>query len=133
MPNENLLEYGIFVFTKDGVVDIVNFVNRDLMELVGLSEGTNILGETHRNDQVDDKKTFNSTIGNIELMKLLMIVDACGDLSSYKINAVKVLNLWNRTGREDLNESVLDNYVQLCLAHNEKTKLNSKSFTSTYQ
>ena len=93
MPNENLLEYGIFVFTKDGVADIVSFVNRDLMELVGLSEGTNILGETHRNDQVDDKKTFNSTIGNIELMKLLMIADVCGDLSSYKINTVKVLNL----------------------------------------
>ena len=103
------------------------------METVKLSEGHSILGATHRDDMIDDKKIMRATIGNIELMRTMLIIDKCADLSSYKINAVKVLNMWNGTGTEELSEVIVDNYNQLCLAHNERTKLTTDKFTSTYQ
>lgn len=125
--DDNLLaDYGIFVFVRNGLAEIVMLDKSDLYGVVelGKAKNTTVLGNLKHDlsTGMDDLVTLKSLRGNLMLMKAMAFISQNeGTLfNNIRIQAVRALNLrW----RQEINEAtgkLLDNWNQLVALHNIK-------------
>lgn len=95
IENEDLLQLNVIMLqnqiTKQ--YDLVSISPDDLTAKIDLKLGSSILGNFYNNSQVErNKNILESTIGNIELMKLLHISNIVNPGDGYTIGDLKVIN-----------------------------------------
>lgn len=89
--NEQLAA-GIFMFEKDGEMDIQVITNRPLAEVNEFTRGTSIIGERYSNEKAD-KKALEALSGNLEGIKAILYIAANqGLFKGKKIRSIGVIN-----------------------------------------
>lgn len=132
--NPQFIAAGVFVFTKDGFAEIVSLHHNLSHEIVNLGLGTNILGATHKNRDIDENLILQATNGNIDLIKIMCLLNSSTEaLKGYKILGLKSFNIWLQDGTDCYNETLLDNFSRLCQIHNIPLNLTNANFASTLQ
>ena len=141
---DNLLaDYGIFIFKRNGLAEIIMIDKTDLYAKVelGKAKNTTVLGNLQHNldPGMDDLNVMQSLRGNLMLMKALAFISQ-NDMTLFnnvKIQAIKALNL--RWGQEisEANGKLLNNWNRLASIYNikndgdsSKTKLRTISDNS---
>lgn len=115
--NDELLTMGVIVMINDVTheYDLISISPDSLHSSVDLKLGKTILGNFYTDRQVGtNKNILDSTIGNIELMKLMNIANKLNLGADYKISDMKALNMY---AMEDFtymyNEKLKENYATL--------------------
>lgn len=125
--DDNLLaDYGIFVFVRNGLAEIVMIDQSDLYGVVeiGRTKNTTVLGNLRHDlsKGMDDLNVMKSLRGNLLLMKAMAFIsqNEGSIFNGIKIQAVRALNLrWN----QEINEAtgkLMDNWNQLAALYNTK-------------
>lgn len=126
--NENLLaDYGIFIFRRNGLAEIIMIDKTDLYGQVqlGKSKNSTVLGNVRHDlaNGMDDINIMKSLRGNLMLMKAMAFVSQ-NDMTLFngvKIQAVKAMNL--RWGQEihEANDKLINNWNTLVGFYNIKS------------
>ena len=74
--NPSFISAGLLVFTKNKVLEIVSITNNVTHQTVKLEKGTNILGSTIANRDIDEHKIMSATNGNIDLIKVMALLNS---------------------------------------------------------
>ena len=125
--DDNLLaDYGIFVFIRNGLAEIVMIDQSDLYGVVeiGRTKNTTVLGNLRHDlsKGMDDLNVMKSLRGNLLLMKAMAFIsqNEGSIFNGVKVQAVRALNLrWN----QEINEAtgkLMDNWNQLAALYNIK-------------
>lgn len=129
--NESLASSGIFVFTKNNICEIITLTDQNISHVVNLGKGYNILGSKKHDDEVDEHKVLQATNGNLNLMKVMCLLNSELDkFSEYKINSIQCYNPSENRGVEESPEVLFEQFNNVCLLHNIENKLNKKQFSS---
>ena len=87
--NPSFISAGLLVFTKNKVLEIVSITNNVTHQTVKLEKGTNILGSTIANRDVDEHKIMSATNGNIDLIKVMALLNSDAiKYENYRINNI---------------------------------------------
>lgn len=122
---ENLLaDYGIFIFKRGGLAEIVMIDKTDLYAKVelGKAKNTTVLGNLKHDlaSGMDDLNIMQSLRGNLMLMKALAFVSQ-NDMTLFnnvKIQAIKAMNLRWCQEISEANGKLLDNWNRLVEIYN---------------
>lgn len=132
--NPSFISAGLLVFTKNKVLEIVSITNNVTHQTVKLEKGTNILGSTIANRDVDEHKIMSATNGNIDLIKVMALLNSDAiKYENYRINKIESINIWQQTGSEQYFDKLYDNFVELCRIHNVPINLKRSNFSSTLE
>lgn len=132
--NPDYISAGIFVFTKNGLLEIISLHHNATHTLVNLGKGDTLLGATKLNRDVDEHRILKATNGNIDLIKVMTLLNGMPDvLKSYKVNKIVSANIWSQTATDTSNETLFDNFAELCRIHNISLKLKETNFASTLE
>lgn len=89
--DSSLIAAGIYLFKKDGRMEVQVFSNIHLMQLWEGTYGNTILGEKRRNEQCTD--VMEATTANLEGLKALMVLANNPQLlQGYKIRTISIIN-----------------------------------------
>ena len=126
---DNLLaDYGIFVFKRNGLAEILMVDKTDLYAKVqlGKAKNTTVLGNLMHNlsTGMDDLNIMQSLRGNLMLMKAMAFISQ-NDMTLFngvKIQAIKALNM--RWGQEitEANSKLINNWNRLASLYNIKNE-----------
>lgn len=132
--NPSFISAGLLVFTKNKLLEIVSITNNVIDQKVKLEKGTSILGSTKANRDVDEHKTMAATNGNIDLIKVMALLNSDTiNYENYRINKIESINIWQQTGTDEYFDKLYDNFVELCRAHNVPINLKKSNFSSTLE
>ncbi len=134
MNNPKLIAAGLFCFTKNGLCEIVSISHNLTHQVTNLGKGKTLLGATKYDYEVDEHKIMSATNGNIDLIKVMSLLNASSKLiENVKINKIASYNIWMQTGCETYPETLLNNFQRLCQEHNVVCNLTANNFCSTLQ
>lgn len=132
--NKDFIAAGIFVFTKNGICEIISLTYAPTHEMLNLGLGTSLMGATHSNYQIDEHKTIAATNGNIDLIKVMCLLNSNPDqFGQYKITKMASHNIWLQTGTETYLETLFDNFEQLTSEHHIPLNVHRSNFASTLE
>lgn len=132
--NENFIAAGMFIFRKGSQIEVVSLTYGEIHQDVKLGLGNSILGTTKRNFEIDENKVIKSTHGNIDLIKVMSILNSNSDiLKDGQIISVKTFNIWTQNGTTVDNDVLFDNFEKLCNEHNVQCNLSSSDFATVLQ
>lgn len=132
--NPDFIAAGIFVFTKNGLLEVVSLHHNTTHALVNLGKGNTLLGATKLNMEVDEHETLKATNGNIDLIKVMTLLNGVSEiLKSYKVNKIASYNIWSQHGTETYLETLFDNFAELCRVYNVPLNLDINNFASTLE
>ena len=132
--NTELNNLGIFIFEKEGVTEIVSITNNELNSKLKLAKGTSILGNFTSDKVIDPKRIMEATNGNLDLIKVLTYINEYPELfQGTKIGKIKSLNIWTKQGIEDYNETLLENFTELCRYAKVKCNITEDTFLNTLE
>lgn len=132
--NPSYIAAGLFIFEKNGLIEIVTLSQNPTHAVVNLGLGNTILGATKKNYNVDEHKYLKATNGNIDCIKVMNFLNSNIDLiDNYRINRITSCNIWHQTSVENYSETLLYNFRELCDIHKIPIKLEEKHFSSTLQ
>lgn len=127
----NLANYGIFVFIRNGIAEIVMLDKVDLTSLVeiGVAKNTTVLGNVRSDLQptMDDRFTLKSLRGNLMAMKAMMFISQNENtiFNGIKVQAIKAMNVhWQQEVDVPL-DILLENWNRLCSFYNLKNNKDS--------
>ena len=123
--DENLLaDYGIFVFVRNGLAEVIMLDNSDLYGLVelGRTKNTTVLGNLKHDlsEGMDDLNIMKSLRGNLLLMKAMAFISQnTGTLfNNIKIQAVRAMNLRWCQEIDEANDKLVNNWDTLAGFYN---------------
>lgn len=133
----NSLNIIMFVNDITKEIDIVSLTNDVLSQEVslGVNKGTTILANFFTDDEVMTKRNdyIQSTVGNLELMKCLVIANRL-NVEGYTIGEVKAFNTNNKTGTTPvIPKNMIANFKTLCSRSENKVPNNNIKFADRYQ
>lgn len=132
--NPSYIAAGLFIFERNGLIEIVTLTQNNPHAVINLGLGTTILGATHRNHEVDENQYIRATNGNIDLIKVMNFLNNNPELlQNYMINSIISRNIWTRSGTDMYSETLLHNFRTLCDIHDIKLNLEDRHFTTTLQ
>lgn len=132
--NPDYIAAGIFVFTKNGLLEVVSLHHNTTHALVNLGKGDTLLGATKLNMEVDEHEILKATNGNIDLIKVMTLLNGMPEiLKSYKVNKVASYNIWTQHGTETYLETLFDNFAELCRTYNVPLNIEATNFASTLE
>lgn len=132
--NPSYIAAGLFLFEKNGLIEVVTLTQNPTHAVVNLGLGNTILGATQKNYNVDEHKYIKATNGNIDSIKVMNFLNSNVDLiDNYRINRIISCNIWQQTSVENYSETLLYNFRELCDIHKIPCKLTEKHFSSTLQ
>ena len=132
--NPSFTSAGLFVFSKNGLIEIVSISNNVTHQAVKLEKGTNILGSTIANRDVDEHKIMSATNGNIDLIKVMSLLNSDSiKYQNYRINKIESINIWQQTGTEQYFDKLYNNFAELCRIHNVPLNLQRSNFSTTLE
>lgn len=132
--NPAFIQAGIFVFTKNGIIEIISLTHEDIHQSLNLGVGDSILGALKKNRDVDENKILKATGGNLDLIKVMCILNEGAEvLENYKIGSIKSFNPWYKQGNDSYNETLLDNWSEVCKLHGFENKLHPSNFFTTLE
>lgn len=124
----------MFVFSKNGLIEIVSISNNVTHQTVKLEKGTNILGSTIANRDIDEHKIMSATNGNIDLIKVMSLLNSDSiKYQNYRINKIESINIWQQTGTEQYFDKLYNNFAELCRIHNVPLNLQRSNFSTTLE
>lgn len=130
----SLISAGIFIFTKNGLLEVVSLSASTTHQKINLGQGTSILGATKKNETVNEHNIFAATNGNIDLIKVMCLLNGEAErFSNYKISKIINANIWHQTGSEQYMEKLYDNFVELCRIHNVPVNIKKGNFATTLE
>lgn len=130
----SLISAGIFIFTKNGLLEVVSLSASTTHQKINLGQGTSILGATKKNETVNEHNIFATTNGNIDLIKVMCLLNGEAErFSNYKISKIINANIWHQTGSEQYMEKLYDNFVELCRIHNVPVNIKKGNFATTLE
>lgn len=134
VKNQQFISAGVFVFTRGNVMEIVSIAHNSTHSVCDLGKGTSLLGTTRANYDVDSHEVLSATNGNIDLMKVMSLINGSRELfEKYQISKVSSFNIWEQTGCSYYSEILLKNFKELCDEHGVKCNLSSKNFSGVLQ
>ncbi|MBQ0113468.1 MAG: hypothetical protein KBT03_10085 [Bacteroidales bacterium] len=132
--NPDFIAAGIFMFTKDGKMEIVSMHHNASLKEVNLGLGTSLLGASKRNNEVDEHKILKATHGNIDLIKVMCILNNLPEnLKEFKVQKIASFNIWQQTGSEVFLDTLYDNFKLLCEQYNIPCNIEKRNFCSTLE
>ena len=135
--NPAFIAAGLFVFVNNVTkkMEIISLHQSSTHLEVNLGKGTTLLGATKANYEVNEHTTMMATHGNIDLIKVMTLLNSLGSdtLDSYVITKISAHNIWQQTGSETYNEDLFENFKTLCKIHNIPINLKAKHFATTLQ
>lgn len=132
--NPSYIAAGLFIFERNGLLEIVTLTQNNPHAIVNLGLGTTILGATKRNYEVDENQYIRATNGNIDLIKVMNFLNSNPELlQNYMVNSIVSRNIWTRSGTDMYSETLLHNFRTLCDIHGVQLNLEDKHFTTTLQ
>lgn len=126
--NDELATNGIFIFTKNGKCEIINFVKHDLYDKVKLKQGSQtVLNNMILDTEVgsDDSKTLNTLYGNIMAMRMMLILSRHRDLikPGCKVQAIRVANIYLEQCIDESVGKLASTWDKFCFYWNDKNKV----------
>lgn len=135
--NPAFIAAGLFVFVNNVTkkMEIISLHQSSTHLEVNLGKGTTLLGATKANYEVNEHQTMMSTHGNIDLIKVMTLLNSLESdtLDSYVITKISAHNIWQQTGTETYNEDLFENFKALCKTYNIPINLKEKHFANTLQ
>lgn len=132
--NPKFVAAGIFVFTKDGKMEIISVTHNDIHSVVNLGLGKSIQGATKKDSDIDSHVVMQASNGNIDLIKVMCLLNNMPEvLKGYKVNKIESHNIWMQKGTETYSETLLDNFSELCRIHGITNNLTSQNFATTLE
>lgn len=129
--NADFIAAGIFVFTKSGLLEIISISHHPTQTVINLGKGDTLLGATKLNREVDEHKILKATNGNIDLIKVMSLLNGIPDiLKSYKVNKIMSCNIWTQQKNEIPLETLFYNFEQLCTTYKIPLSLQLNNFSS---
>lgn len=132
-----LIAAGIFAFVNKNTnkMEIVSLQQQSSLQEVDLGKGRSLLGASKYDFQVDEHKILRATNGNIDLIKIMCILNSLDPdlLRNIQVNKIASYNIWQGTGTETYNETILYNFRELCRVNGIKCNLSEMNFSSTLQ
>ena len=130
--NPDLIDAGLFVFTKGGIIEIVSLTQHGINDLVKLERGTSILGHSTPDYKLtDDKKFFRATHGNIDLIKVMSILNSSDIIGQgNKVLRIESHNIWERKGIPCYLDQLYDNWSAICSKYGIRNNLKSSNFAN---
>lgn len=133
--NPKYISAGIFIFTKNGLLEVVSLTHNLIKEEVNLGLGTTLLGASKQDFNVDRHKVLSATNGNIDLVKVMCLLNSLSPeiWNKYKINKISSFNIWMQEGCTTYNEKLYDNFNRLCKEYDIPLNLNLSNFSTTLE
>lgn len=134
IENTDLLQLGVIGFINSGTqeVDLVSITWDDAHAKIPLAKGNTILGNYYSNKQVESEADIlPSSLGNMELVKMITMANHLGLPSDYTISDIKVLDLGRRTDFFSIYSSKISKMYNE-LARKSGTSPNKMKFTDEF-
>lgn len=132
--NPAFVDAGIFVFTKNGLLEAISLHHNPAHSVVNLGKGKSLLGATKEDYEIDFHKTLYATNGNIDLIKVMSLLNTIPEkIKNYKINKISSFNIWMQEGTEVYPETLYDNFSDLCRIYGVPLNLNFSDFATTLE
>lgn len=132
--NPAFIKCGIFVFVNNITkkLEVISLHNNEPHEEVNLGKGKSLLGATKADYEVDEHSVFKATNGNIDLMKVMCVLNSLGSevLNNFVITKVASYNTWRQKGVEMFNDDLLFNFSKLCEIHGINLNLGEHNFAN---
>jgi hypothetical protein len=129
--NSDLIDAGIFVFEKQGQIEIVSLTHNDINGRVDLDRGTSILGHSTPDYKVDEHTVFKATNGTIDLIKVMSILNASNVIGpNAKVMAVYSHNIWEGKGMPCYLDQLYKNWEILCQKYGIENNLKGSQFAN---
>ena len=133
-----LLDLNAIVLVNDALgysqADILLLSSNDINAQINLGKGTTIQGKFNTDKQLEkDPQSMRSTIGNIELIKGMIIANSMSDiLGDTKIGEIKALNVWQTQVVTAPINKLRSNFDQLMVKSSTENKFtNDARFLSS--
>lgn len=107
------IQNGIFVFTKNGVSEVVAMTDQFLFQKVPINKQSNILGQFKDDDEIDFMHVLDSSYGSLLSMKMMCFIADTPMFTSNKVQSIKVINFQNGTSVEHPLHILIDNWNEL--------------------
>ena len=128
---------GMFVFINNVTkkMEIISLHHNESHREVNLGKGTSLLGATKYDHEVDEHNILKATNGNIDLIKIMCVLNSLGDevLNQYLITKISSHNIWHQTGSELELSDLVDNFSSLCNTHDVTMNLQLHNFGNIMQ
>ena len=112
--SENLIQSGIFIFKKDGYIEVRTITDKNLHNVNNMGMGTSIFGQKLMNTQVNFKEDLEASNGNLELMKAMMFIQENQDIfQDHVIISVNAMNIWMQQFTPSFNSQLVTNFEKL--------------------
>lgn len=132
--NPAFIACGIFVFMNNVTkkLEVISLHNNEPHEEVNLGKGKSLLGATKADYEVDEHITFKATNGNIDLMKVMCVLNSLGGevLNNFLVTKVASYNTWRQKGVEMFNDDLFANFSALCDTYGVNLNLNEYNFAN---
>lgn len=138
ISNDALINMNVILLVNEikKEIDLISISPNSLGTIVNLGKGTSLFGRFKTDSETElDKLSVRSTIGNIELMKLLSVANAFieTDLGSYTIGEMKVFNISNsEVVSSYLNQEKLNHAYNTLSTYSGFSKGNMFKFTDEF-
>lgn len=132
VDNQTFLAAGLFVFVKNGVLEIVSLTHESIHQINNLGLGSSVLGAKKRDSDVDENEILKASGGNLDLIKVMFVLNTAPDLlNNFLIGKVSSYNPWTHEGTETYNEVLYKNFQEICSTFQFECKLQPQHFQST--
>ena len=135
--NPKFIAAGIFCFTKNGEAEVISLTYSPTHEVCDLGKGTTILGAKKANHQVDEHKVLSASNGNIDLIKVMCLInnniDNFTEQGINKIAKISSFNIWLQTGIDTYLETLYDNFANICNLYDIPLNLKKSNFSTTLE
>jgi hypothetical protein len=113
-------------------LEVISLHNNEPHEEVNLGKGKSLLGTIKADYEVDEHITFKATNGNIDLMKVMCVLNSLGGevLNNFLVTKVASYNTWRQKGVEMFNDDLFANFSVLCDTYGVNLNLNEYNFAN---
>lgn len=134
-PNETLASNGIFVFTNsEGFAEFVVLTNQSINQVVNLGKGTSLLGSVKRDYNVDEHKILKATNGNLNIMKVLCLINENFEtFENFRIGNIQVHNTNEERGTFERLDTMFSIFKDATRLHGVKLNITKDKFVSIFE
>lgn len=129
VENDILNQAGLFIFQKNGKLEIIMMSNQPLMESFDMGLSHAILGQWLTETKWNDREVLRATEGNIAIFKALAYVsENISDFKNMKITSISAMNPWEEKVVVSNNKTLLNNWDQMMKHIKEPNNLSFEIF-----